>query len=190
MTTTPDQHLETAHEVLKRCSGYDLWFPTPSQTAIVAWANAFAQSGLGREDLIAGVDRAYQAEPPGFRPLPASIISYAKAAYYEALRNLTDDRRRLMDETNYALQDLGYSTNDAHRYSRAVALGRRTPVRLTEEQADELRARLARTSRQLEQPPRHLQPLWNILAEIGQGPQKAFNSTPEIDHPTEETDAA
>lgn len=187
--TTP-LPIDTALAVLQRCSGYDLWFPTPSQTAITAWAQAFADSHLSHEDLIAGVDRAYQTEAPGFRPLPASIISHAKAAYYESLRGLPDDRRRLMDEANYALQDMGFAPNDAHRYSRAVAHGRTPDITLTADQATELRARLTHTREQLEQPPRHLQSLWNVLAAAGDGPQPAFNRAPELERPTEETDAA
>ncbi|TDP29892.1 hypothetical protein [Nocardia ignorata] len=187
MNTNPE-YLDIAREVLQHCSGYDLWFPTPSQTAIVAWANVFATSKLSREDLIAGVDRAYQTEAPGYRPLPASIISYARTAYFEALRNLPDDRRRLMDEANYALQDIGFSTNEAHRYSRAVALGRVPSVQLTNDQADQLRARLARTREQLEQPPRHLEPLWKVLREATEGPQQAFRAL--TSDSTEEEDAA
>ncbi len=186
MTATPDD-LDTAREVLQRCSGYDLWFPTPSQTAIVAWANAFAGTELSHDDLLAGVDHAYRNEPPGYRPLPASIITHARTAYYEALREIAPDRRRLMDEASYALQDMGFRPNAAHRYSRAIAHGRTPDITLTPEQATELRDRLTRTREQLEQPPRHLEPLWKVLREI-QGPDPAFRAVAR--DVTEKGDAA
>ncbi|WP_174377582.1 hypothetical protein [Nocardia thailandica] len=186
MTATPSP-IDTAREALQRCSGYDLWFPTPSQTAIVAWAKAFDDSRLSHDELLAGVDHAYQNEAPGYRPIPASIIAHAKTAYFESLRGLPDDRRRLMDEANYALQDMGFHPNTAHRYSRAVAHGRTPEITLTPEQATELRARLTRTREQLEQPPRHLEPLWKLLRE-GQGPKPAFRAF--TGDATEEGDAA
>lgn len=177
--TAATTYIDIATEVFKRCSGYDLWFPTPSQTAIVAWANLFAESKLSREDLLAGVDLAYTRETPGYRPLPASIIRYAHTAYYEALRDLPDDQRALMDEASYALQDLGFSPNEAHRYSRAIALGRRTDLTLTPEQDSQLRARLTDIKKRREQPPRQLQSLWNVL-NASHGPEKAFQQAATI----------
>ncbi|WP_280195929.1 hypothetical protein [Nocardia farcinica] len=174
---TAETYISIAADVLKRCSGYDLWFPTPSQTAIVAWANLFAESRLSREDLLAGVDLAYTREAPGYRPLPASIIRYAHTAYYEALRDLPDDQRELMNEASYALQDMGFSPNESHRYSRAIALGRPTDLTLTDEQDTQLRARLTTTKKRLDQPPRQLQPLWKTLtSHPANGPEKAFTT--------------
>lgn len=179
--TTTETYIDIATQVFKRCGGYDLWFPTPSQTAIVAWANLFAETRLSREDLLAGVDLAYTREAPGYRPLPASIIRYAHTAYFEALRDLPDGKRALMDEANYALQGMGFTTNEAHRYSRAIALGRRTDLTLTPEQDTQLRARLTIAKQRLAQPPRQLQSLWNVLAASSGEPEKAFGNVIDID---------
>lgn len=84
-----------------------------------------------------------------------------------------------MDEASYALQDLGFSPNEAHRYSRAIALGRRTDLTLTPEQDSQLRARLTDIKKRREQPPRQLQSLWNVL-NASHGPEKAFQQAATI----------
>ena len=184
MSTNAEQYIDIATDIFKRCSGYDLWFPTPSQTAIVAWANVFAESRLSREDLTAGVDLAYGKEGPGYRPLPASIVQYAHAAYFEALRDLSPERRKIMEEANYALQGMGFAPNEAHRYSRAIVLGRKPTIDLTAEQDSELRARITAARDELKsRPPRELESLWNVLPEWkpGREPKRAFPSAPKAE---------
>ena len=138
-----ERDIETATLVLAECAAHDLWFPQGGEAVILAWARTFAESGLSREDLIAGVDRAYDRAEGDFRPLPACIVQNARAAYFEALKALPDDRRELMEEANYALQEMGFTPPQAHRYARRVALGREPEVQLTEDQLAELRRRLA-----------------------------------------------
>lgn len=141
--TNPEQYIEIATDILKRCSGYDLWFPHPSQTAVAAWAKAFADSRLTRDELLAGVDHAYNHEAPGYRPLPASILSHARTARLDTLRAQSDERRHRMDDACHALQDMGFAPNQAHRISRQIALGQRVDVHLTAGQSAELQQRLA-----------------------------------------------
>jgi hypothetical protein len=174
--TSAEQYIDIAQAVFERCNGYDLWFPHPSQTAVVAWAHVFADSRLSREDLLDGVDLAYGKNPEGYRPTPASIVQHAHTAYYEALRELSDDRRKLMDEANYALQDMGFKPNEAHRFSRAVVLGRKPDVTLTPEQDAELKQRINRAREVQSQPPRQLESLWNVLPDYkpGRDPRRAF----------------
>lgn len=139
-----DHDIQTATLVLAKCAANDPWFPNGGEATVLAWAEAFAESGLSREDLLAGVARAYRESPDGFKPLAASIVRHARAAYFEQLREIPDDRRALMDEANYALQDMGISPPEAHRYARRVALGRKPHLQLTAEQDAELRQRLAK----------------------------------------------
>lgn len=137
-----EESKRTATLVLAKCSAKDLWFPNIGEVAILGWAEVFAESGLTCEELLDGVDRAYQKAEEGYRPLPASIVSNARAAYFEALRELPDDRRKLMDEANYVLQDMGFTPPVAHRWARRVALGRTPNVDLSEEQLAEFRRRM------------------------------------------------
>ncbi|MFF4026895.1 hypothetical protein ACFYY5_29005 [Nocardia elegans] len=184
--TSPEQYIDIAQAVFERCNGYDLWFPHPSQTAIVAWAHTFAESRLTREDLLAGVDHAYNKNPEGYRPTPASIVTHAHTAYFEALKDLPDDRRKLMEEANFALQDMGFAPNEAHRYSRAIALGRKANITLSEDQDRELRQRLAAAREVQALPPRQLESLWNVLPDrnTSRDPRRAFQKPDTDDQDT------
>lgn len=141
-----DDDKQTASLVLAKCAANDPWFPNGGESTVLAWAEVFSESGLAREDLLAGVARAYRMAEEGFRPLPASIVRHSRAAYFEQLKGLPDERRVLMEEANHILQDMGVSPPVAHRFARRVALGREPNFQLTEEQTAELRRRL--TARQ------------------------------------------
>lgn len=138
----PDD-IETATLVLAKCAANDPWFPNGGDAVTLAWAEQFADCGLSREDLLAGVARAYRISEDGFKPLPASIVKHARDAYFESLKALPDDRRQLMEEASHILQDMEISPPDAHRFARRVALGREPQFRLTDEQNAEFRRRLA-----------------------------------------------
>ncbi|MFC9768857.1 hypothetical protein [Rhodococcus jostii] len=129
-----DDDRVTATMVLAACAGHDLWFPHGGESTVLAWAQVFAESGLTREDLLAGVARAYLKSEDGFKPLPASIVRHARDAYFESLKALPEDRRQLMEEANHILQGKGIAPPDAHRYARRVALGREPQFRLTDTQ--------------------------------------------------------
>ncbi|MFE2998700.1 hypothetical protein ACFXG4_27320 [Nocardia sp. NPDC059246] len=138
-----DYDMQTAGKVLAKCASNDPWFPKGGESTVLAWAEVFADSGLSREDLLAGVTRAYRLAPEGFKPLPASIVRHSRDAYFESLKSLPEENRRLMDTVNEALQDMGFAPPDAHRFSRHVALGRTPGVELTEQQLTELRTKVA-----------------------------------------------
>lgn len=145
--------IATATKVLAKCSANDPWFPNGGEATIMAWAECFAESGLSEEDLLAGVARAYRTAEDGFRPLPAAIVKHARAAYFEQLQSLPEDRRQVMEEANHILQDMGIAPPQAHRFARRVALGRSTPFRLSDEQDAEFRRRLSER-RELQADPR------------------------------------
>lgn len=137
-------YYDAAVDVLTKCAANDPWFPNGSEATVLAWAEVFADSRLPREDLLAGVARAYRlAGDNGYRPLAGSIVTHARAAYREALEALPEDRRAAMIAAAEALQDMGIAPPEAHRYARRVALRRTPPFQLTEAQTTELRARLA-----------------------------------------------
>lgn len=151
-----DEYKRAATLVLAKCATKDLWFPNVGETTILGWAEVFQDSRLTTDELLNGVDHAYRKEEQGYRPLPASIVSHARAAYFDALRELPDDRRELMEEANYVLQDMGIAPPDAHKFARRVALGREPQFKLTDEQTAEFRRRLAERQALSEQPRRQI----------------------------------
>lgn len=144
-------YIEIATEVLAACQSKALWFPNLGEAAVLGWAESFQDSRMSREELIAGVKRAYQDAPDDFRPLPSTIIRHARAAYFEALREIPDDRRESMTDAIHALQAMGFAPPVAHRVARQIALGRKCTPALTPQQAGELRELLALESAKRQQ---------------------------------------
>ncbi|MFI5783525.1 hypothetical protein [Nocardia sp. NPDC051570] len=151
-----DDDVETAALVLAKCAANDPWFPHGGESTVLAWAEVFADSGLSRQDLLAGVTRAYRHAPDGFKPLPAAIVRAGSEAYFEALKALPEDKRALMESANHILQDMGVTPPVAHRWSRHVALGRAPEIGLTAEQLTEFRQRLAERQALAAEPSRPL----------------------------------
>lgn len=149
--------IETAAMVLAKCAANDPWFPKGGDALVQGWAEVFAESRLSRDDLLSGVARAYRVEESGYRPLPASIVKHARAAYFEALRELPDERRADMDEANFVLQDMGISPPQAHQFARAVALRRTPELELSEDQLVEFRRRMTERHALQSQPARPVQ---------------------------------
>ncbi|MFC8531893.1 hypothetical protein [Nocardia sp. NPDC057227] len=170
-----DEDRQTAGMVLAKCAANDPWFPAGGESTVLAWAEVFSESGLGREDLLAGVARAYRVCEDGFRPLPASVVRHARAAYFEQLKSLPEDRRQLMERANHVLQDMGFAPPVAHRWARRVALGRSPNVNLTEDQIAEFKKRMAEREAIEQSPPR---PMGEI--EFGRSVDE------EPDEPTED----
>lgn len=169
--------IETATEVLAKCAANDPWFPAGGEALQVAWAEVFAESGLAREDLLAGVARAYRMADEGFRPLPASIVKHAHAAYYDSLKSLPEAKREAMEEASHILQELGLTPPQAHRYARRIALGRKPLVALTPEQDSQLRIRLAERQA-LKALPARKRFLMGIVGEFGQSPRPNPDGAP------------
>lgn len=153
-----EEHKRAAVLVLAKCATKDLWFPNVGETTILGWAEVFADSGLTADELLDGVDHAYKKEEQGYRPLPASIVSHARAAYFDALRDLPEDRRKLMDQANYVLQDMGFAPPVAHRWARRVALGKTPNIALSAEQQEEFQRRLAERQEIENMPRREIDP--------------------------------
>lgn len=169
--------IETATQVLMKCAANDPWFPAGGDGIQLAWAEVFAESGLAREDLLAGVARAYRLETEGFKPLPAAIVKYAKEAYYDSLKSLPEAKREAMEEASHILQELGLTPPQAHRYARRIALGRKPLVALTPEQDSQLRIRLAERQA-LKALPARKRFLMGIVGEFGQSPQPNPDGAP------------
>lgn len=148
--------IETSALVLAKCASNDPWFPNPSEAIVIAWAEIFATSNLTREDLLAGVTRAYRTEDTGYRPLPASIVKHGRASYFESLANLPDERRESMEDAAHALMEIGIQPPDAHKYVRRIILGRTPPFQLTVTQELEFREILAERQAIKSLPPKPL----------------------------------
>src|SRR5690606_2215702 len=99
-----EEFIDAAARVIGICQSRDPDFPTGGDALVLGWAETFQEAGLEPDDLLIGAKHAYRDAPEGFRPLPSTIIKHARAAYFEALKELPEERRELMDEANYALQ--------------------------------------------------------------------------------------
>ena len=172
-----NEHQQTAALVLAKCAANDPWFPNGGEAIVMAWAEVFAESGLAREDLLAGVARAYRLETEGFKPLAASIVKHSFAAYRDSLKSLSDEKRESMEEASHILQELGLTPPQAHRYVRRIALGRKPLVALTPEQDSQLRIRLAERQA-LKALPARKRFLMGIVGEFGQSPQPNPDGAP------------
>jgi hypothetical protein len=174
---TSGEHQQTAALVLAKCAANDPWFPNGGEAIVMAWAEVFAESGLAREDLLAGVARAYRLETEGFKPLAASIVKHSFAAYHDSLKSLSEEKREAMEEASHILQELGLTPPQAHRYVRRIALGRKPLVALTPEQDSQLRIRLAERQ-ELKALPARKRFLMGIVGEFGQSPQPSPDGAP------------
>jgi len=74
-----DDAIEAAQSVLAKCAANDPWFPQPSRSTALAWAEHFERWNLTRDELLAGVTKAYEDNGHGFKPLPKDIIEWARA---------------------------------------------------------------------------------------------------------------
>lgn len=129
-----DEWKQTAALVLAKCAANDPWFPNGGEAIVSAWGEVFSKSGLGRQDLLDGVARAYTQAASGFKPLPADIVRHARATYFESLSQLNEDQRDRMLTTAYELMDMGFPPPLAHKHVRQLALGRPPVITLTDEQ--------------------------------------------------------
>ncbi|MBF6277001.1 hypothetical protein [Nocardia nova] len=149
-----DEFIDAATRVLAICQSRDPYFPNGGDALILGWAETFQDSGLSSDDLVTGAKHAYREATEGFRPLPSTIVQHARAAYFESLKELPDERRDAMEEANHALQAMGFTPPRAHRISRLIALGRETG--LTAAQKDDLRRRLDERKAISEQAPKNV----------------------------------
>lgn len=92
-------YVNAAAQVLTMCASYDPWFPKPPEqdagpsSVVYAWAGQFERHKLTRQDLLAGVSLAYDANGSGFKPLPADIIGFARKVRRERADHEDPDQR-------------------------------------------------------------------------------------------------
>lgn len=154
-----DEYKQIATLVLAKCTTKDLWFPNIGESTILGWAQVFQDSKLSKEDLLAGVDRAYLNADDGYKPLPSSIVRHARAAYFDQLNALPHQERQIMDNAHYVLEQMGFLPPHAHRASREMALGREPSIGLTEVQLAEFQRRMAEREALERAPVRAVAPL-------------------------------
>lgn len=101
MTGVSEQAIQAAKAVLAKCSANDPWFPQPSESTILAWAEQFMIANLPADDLLEAVTQVYAAHGAGFKPLPGDILASARGVRRD---------RRLRDEA--AQQELTAAVGD------------------------------------------------------------------------------
>lgn len=140
----PEDFLPVAGYALGKFSGDQLYFPNAGDATVLSWAETFAHSKLTDSELRAGVIHlALNADSSDFRPMPADIIRAAKAARLELLKQIPEAKRRDMDEASHLLQEMGFTPQQAHRWTRARVLQQPCDVEVTADQEAELWRRLA-----------------------------------------------
>jgi len=71
-------YLQTAADVLAKCSANDPWFPKPSQAMAMAWAEHFEFHQLSRADLLDAVRAFYDETESAVKISPAAIVKRAR----------------------------------------------------------------------------------------------------------------
>lgn len=112
MTTTEPNYAQIAAAVYQACNHFDPYLPPLSADLARAWGRQFEKYRLTVEDLLAGVDKVYEDNGSGYRPLPKDIS--------DAARFLRDKRAkdRAVDESR-ALAGPPPATAEAR--ARAIA---------------------------------------------------------------------
>ena len=114
MTRQPSpSDIDNAGTVLAKCAAYDPWWPRldddeQATATAIAWATTFTAYGLGRADLLAGVDVIYRTRKAGTRILPADIAEEARVVRQRRTdREGADDRARREAAIDAKLERLG-----------------------------------------------------------------------------------
>ena len=69
---------DIARATLAKCSGNDPWFPKPSESVVLAWAEHIERHRLDWPCMSEAVTLAYEQNGAGFRPLPKDVIEFAR----------------------------------------------------------------------------------------------------------------
>lgn len=78
MTGISGRAIAAAKAVLAKCAANDPWFPQPSESTVLAWAEHIALANLDADILLEAVTVAYGGHTNGFKPLPGDIITAAR----------------------------------------------------------------------------------------------------------------
>jgi hypothetical protein len=70
---------QIAAAVYHACCTYDQYLPALSPDVAMSWGKTFKHYKLSAEELLEGVDKAYQEHGSGYRPLPYDIAMAARA---------------------------------------------------------------------------------------------------------------
>lgn len=80
MTGISEKALTAARLVLAKCSAIDPWFPEPSESTMLGWAEQFGLVNFDTQELLDAVSSVYARATSGFKPLPADVINAARLA--------------------------------------------------------------------------------------------------------------
>jgi len=72
-------YAQIAAAVYQRCNHFDPYLPKLDAALARAWGALFEKHRLSQDDLLAAVDAVYDHHGAGYRPLPADIITAARA---------------------------------------------------------------------------------------------------------------
>ena len=98
-------YAQIAAAVYQRCNHFDPYLPALSADLARAWGALFEKHRFNERDLLAAVDAVYGERGSGFRPLPADIITAARAIRRDRTeRESLAERRAREDDRDAALE--------------------------------------------------------------------------------------
>jgi hypothetical protein len=98
MTGLSRQSIDAAKAVLAKCAANDPWFPLPSESIVLAWAEHIARWNLSADELLEAVTVAYTGRTSGFKPLPADIIIAARQIRRDRAERESEAERRARED--------------------------------------------------------------------------------------------
>lgn len=97
MTGVSEKALNAARLVLAKCSAIDPWFPQPSESTMLGWAQQFGLVNLDTQDLLDAVTSVYANATSGFKPLPADVVNAARVARQDRMARAIEPAREALD---------------------------------------------------------------------------------------------
>jgi hypothetical protein len=127
---------EIAAAVYQSCNHFDPYLPPLSADLARAWGKLFAKHALDERDLLAGVEAVYDQHGNGYRPMPADIISAARAIRRERAEREDEQTRQAREDAHDAalaahnkarLAEITATIGEAHSIPLAPVVPLRRP---------------------------------------------------------------
>lgn len=102
MSAVSEKALTAARLVLAKCSAIDPWFPQPSESTMLGWAEQFGIVNLDTQELVDAVTSVYANATSGFKPLPADVINAARAVRQDRMARAAEPVKEALDPARVA----------------------------------------------------------------------------------------
>ena len=93
MPQPSERAIGVAKKVLAKIASYDPYFPQPSPSMGLAWAEQISIANMTEQDMLDGVTKFYESAVEGAKPLPASIIMLANQIRIQRIQGESREAR-------------------------------------------------------------------------------------------------